>query len=265
MRKIIIGSLFVASSLFATDTVLAVVNGKSIDTNYMNNLLKAQRVNYNKLPAKTKIKLLDRVITDTLLAQQAKKSKLENSAEYKEGINLLKRQFLIRLFLRKKLDSFKVSDTEIKNFYYKYRDVMFKQPAQIKVRHILVDSKAKADAIINKLRHTPKNKLVQEFAALAKKDSLDTTKAVGGELGWLPKNKLIPSFANAVFRLKPNSFTAQPIKTKFGWHIAYVEGKKPAQYIPLNKVKNRIIQEVKLQKLRDYIAALKNQSNIVYK
>ena len=264
MNKIIIGSLLVASSLMAGD-ILAVVNGKKINTQDINILLKPNKIDYTKLAPQYKIQLLDKIIIDTLLVQKAKKAGLENTIEYKKGIEFLKNQYLVRLFLQKKLNSLKINDSEIKNFYYKFRDAMFKQPEQIKLKHILVKTKNEAEKIIQDLQNTSKSKRIEKFIELAKTNSLDPTKKVGGELGWVTKNSLIPEFANIVFNLNKNTFTKTPIKTKFGWHIAYIEDKKPAQYIPLNQVKDRIIQELKLQKLQKYIADLKSNSKIIYK
>jgi len=264
MKKIIISSLLLANTLFAGD-VLAVVNGTKIKKDTINNLLKTKNITYDKLPAKTKLQLLDQMVIDTLLIQKAEKSNLKKTDEYKKGIALLEKQFLLKLFLQKKLSSFKVTDNEIKNFYYQYKDIAFKQPEQVKAKHILVKTKQEAYKIINILKHTSKSKFDEEFSKLAKKYSIDSTKKFGGELGWLTKDKVILPIRNVMFKLKKGSFSLQPIPTKVGWDIIYIEDKKISKYIPLNKVKNKIIETIKLEKLKSYISELKTKAKIEYK
>ena len=53
MKKIILGSLFVASSLFAGN-VLAVVNGENVTKTEIDKLLAPQNITYDKLPQQYK-------------------------------------------------------------------------------------------------------------------------------------------------------------------------------------------------------------------
>ena len=262
MKKLVMSGLVLASSLFASD-ILAVVNGQDITKSEINNLLKVKNITYSKLPPKYRIQILNNMVNNTLLMQQVKKSDVTKTKAYKQGVEDFKKQWALKVFLQDKLKSFKVTNTEISNFYNKYKDLLFKQPAAVKIRDIVVKDKRKAEAIINVLKHTKKSRLKNEFIRLAKKDSIGGNKKNGGELGWIAENKLIPSFKKAVEMAKPGSFT-KPVKTRLGWHIAYVEDKKASQYIPMQKVKNIIVREIKLQKLKDYIAQLKAKANIRY-
>jgi len=264
MKKLVISGLMLTSSLLASD-VLAVVNGESITKSEINNLLKAKNLSYSKLPPKYRIQILNNMVDNTLLMQQVKNSKVGETKEYREGVANFKKQWALRIFLQQKLKSFKVTNTEIVNFYNKYKDLIFKQPAAVKLRYLVVKDKKQAYNLIRALKHTKKSKLSSEFTRLVKKYSIGAAKQKGGELGWIAENKLIPSFRKAIASVKPGSFTTTPVKTKLGWSIAYIEDKKPEQYVPLKKVKNVIIREVKLQKLKDYITQLKEKAKIKYK
>ncbi len=52
-----------------------------------------------------------------------------------------------------------------------------------------------------------------------------------GDLGWMTRGSMVGPFQDAAFALpnstvdKPN-YTDPPVKTKFGYHIIMVEGKK---------------------------------------
>ena len=264
MKKIILGSLFVASSLFAGE-VLAVVNGTEITKSQINSLLAPQKVNYDQLPPQYQKQVLDKVITDALLIQKAENSGVEKTDEYKKELEILKKQLALKVFLKNKMDSITITDVEAKTFYDKNKEIMFKQQAEVKARHILVKTKDKAEKIIAELKKVPQNKLNEKFAELAKKYSTGPSAKMGGELGWFSKGKMIPSFSNVAFSLKKGAFSLQPVKTRFGWHVIYVEDKKEGGYIPFNQVKEKIKQQLKLKKLQEYVKELKQKAKIEYK
>ena len=102
----------------------------------------------------------------------------------------------------------KVTNAEIDTFYARNSD-RFSQPASREVRHILVKTKAKADAIYAQL------KAGGDFAALAKANSEDTgSKENGGKLT-ISKGQTVPAFDKKAFELKVNELST-PVKTQFG-------------------------------------------------
>jgi parvulin-like peptidyl-prolyl isomerase len=263
MKKIVLGSLLVVSSLFASD-VLAVVNGTKITKAEVNALLAPQRVTYSQLPPQIKQKVLDKVITDALLIQKAENSGVKNTKLYKEELDKLKKQLAYRVFMKEKLDSFKISDKEAKAFYEKNKNLM-KIPAEVKASHILVKTKAEAQKIIDELKKVPQNELPQKFAELAKKYSVGPSGKNGGELGWFSEGKMIPAFSKVAFSLKKGTFSLKPVHTQFGWHIIYVQDKKEGGYQPFSKVKKLIVEQLKLQKLKKFVADVKAKAKIEYK
>ena len=53
----------------------------------------------------------------------------------------------------------------------------------------------------------------------------------GGSLGWMTRGSMVGEFQEAAFKLAPSTvakpiYTDPPIKTKFGYHIIMVEGRK---------------------------------------
>ncbi len=64
------------------------------------------------------------------------------------------------------------------------------------------------------------------FAALAKAHSDDTVSAAkGGDLGWISPGELVPEFEEVMNSLKPGQIS-EPFKTRFGWHIVQVLGRR---------------------------------------
>ena len=92
------------------------------------------------------------------------------------------------------------------------------------VRHILCEKQSKALEALEKLRAGAK------FNEVAASYSEDKARS-GGDLGWMTRGSMVGPFQEAAFALpastiaNPN-YTDPPVKTKFGYHIIMVEGKK---------------------------------------
>lgn len=100
--------------------------------------------------------------------------------------------------------------------YYDQNIAQFKVPAGRSASHILVKTKAEADAIA--ARVTSEN-----FADIAKKESLDPGSGQqGGDLGVIQKGQLVPEFEKVAFSLADGAIS-DPVKTQFGWHIIQVK------------------------------------------
>lgn len=89
---------------------------------------------------------------------------------------------------------------------------------QVHSAHILVDTEAEAQQVLDRLAKGEK------FEDLAKQLSKDTGSATnGGDLGWVGRGQFVPEFEKAIFDdLKPGETTKQPVKSQFGYHIIKV-------------------------------------------
>ncbi len=68
----------------------------------------------------------------------------------------------------------------------------------------------------------------EDFGELAKKHSDDKNSAkVNGELPWVQSGNLIKEFEDVAFGLKTIGEVSKPVKTRYGWHIIKLKGKKP--------------------------------------
>ena len=119
---------------------------------------------------------------------------------------------------------------EVEAFYKVYKDSLPRQYNCVLLSHIqipivpdsmIVDSvKRIADALIDTLN------LGMSFELLAKAHSQDTSAAKGGDLGYFKRGQLDPVFERALDQLKNGQYSSNPVKTKLGWHIARVLGRK---------------------------------------
>jgi parvulin-like peptidyl-prolyl isomerase len=132
----------------------------------------------------------------------------------------------------------KVSDTDIQKYYKDNLATQYTTAASREVRHILVSSKKKADALEAQLKSGA------DFATLAKKNSTDTLSAVKGGKLTVQKGKTVPEFDKAAFALKTKQISA-PVHTQYGWHIIQALGPvKPPAKQPLSQVKATIKQNL---------------------
>jgi hypothetical protein len=92
------------------------------------------------------------------------------------------------------------------------------------VSHILVKTKADADAVLARLKGG------QDFATVAKAVSIDTgSGAKGGDLGCNPKGAFVPEFDEAASTL-PIGRLSEPVQTQYGFHIIRVDERKTVTY-----------------------------------
>ncbi|NXT75870.1 PIN4 isomerase, partial [Zapornia atra] len=92
------------------------------------------------------------------------------------------------------------------------------------VRHILCEKHGKAMEAMEKLKSG------QRFSEVASQYSEDKARQ-GGDLGWMTRGSMVGPFQEAAFALPVSSmdkpvYTDPPVKTKFGYHIIMVEGRK---------------------------------------
>ena len=256
MKKLIIAGLSAATlalSLSAAD-VLATVNSHKITKEDVQSALNAMgaRTSYDALPDDVKKRVLDQVIEQQLLQEKALKSGIEKKKEYKEALEKLKKKLALDIWMKKQLDTIKVSDAEAKKAYEEHKNA-FQRPETVHARHILVKTEAEAKQIIEELKKIPKSKLKAKFEELAKAKSTGPSAARGGDLGTFGRGQMVKPFSDAAFALNAGELTQTPVKTQFGYHVIYVEEKHPAQTIPFNEVKERIKQNLKMEKFKGKI------------
>ncbi|KAI6656925.1 Peptidyl-prolyl cis-trans isomerase NIMA-interacting 4-like [Oopsacas minuta] len=94
----------------------------------------------------------------------------------------------------------------------------------VKVRHILCEKHAKVTEALARLNDGA------SFSDVAANFSEDKARH-GGDLGWMLRGSMVGPFQDAAFSLPISTpvkpvYTDPPVKTKFGYHIIMVEGRK---------------------------------------
>lgn len=144
-----------------------------------------------------------------------------------------------------------VTDAEVQGYYNQHLD-SYKVPERAHVEHILFKTVGKTDAEIVEIRKKAGDVLSQikhgaNFEDLAKKDSDDTTKDKGGDLGWIVRGQTVPEFEKAAFTM-PVGSVSDLVKTQYGFHIIKVIARETAHVQPLDEVRLSILSALNDQK-----------------
>jgi parvulin-like peptidyl-prolyl isomerase len=140
----------------------------------------------------------------------------------------------------------KTADADVTK-YYNENKAQYEVPESREVRHILVKTKAQADGLYAELQGGA------DFAALAKKHSLDPgSKDAGGKLT-ITRGQTVAPFDATAFLLKQGQLS-KPVKTEFGYHlIEPISAVKPAATTPIAQVKGQIQAQLEEQTKNDAI------------
>ena len=142
---------------------------------------------------------------------------------------------------------------------------------EYKVRHILLKTDVMTtdeqvrDKLTN-LRNEIKN--IEDFILSAKKLSEDKVSGFdGGDLGYVRTSSLVKEFANVMMNT-PVQKISDPFKTRFGWHILYIENIRSiddTNKIVRTNIANTLRAEKAKREKDDWVAKLKRQAYIEIK
>ncbi len=256
----LLGSLLLTCTLAQAQTLVTVngvdISQKEVDTALMN----ATQGRFNQVPADKQVEfrkqVLQQLIAKELVYGDAKKTGVlktkEFKDEYKKVQENIKKELAIQLWQKKLLDTIKVSEKDLKNYYDTNKDEFVEKEA-VHARHILVKTEDEAKAIIKDLKSLKGDKLKSKFITTAIEKSTGPSGVKGGDLGYFSKGQMVPAFDSKVFDMKVGTITTKPVKTQFGYHIIYLEDKKAKKTRTFTEVKSFIEQRLKMEKFKDVL------------
>ena len=124
-----------------------------------------------------------------------------------------------------------ISDDELRQYYTQHK-AEYSRPERVKAQHILFKTQGKKPEEIAPIREKARQvleraKKSEDFAALAKEFSEDTSAAAGGDLGLFTRGQMVPEFERAAFSLAPGGIS-DLVDSPFGIHIIKVNEKEAA-------------------------------------
>jgi len=188
--------------------------------------------------------LLDNLVRGEVVAQEAEKQGLDKTGDTSSLLQLSRLQILEQADAEHYLKDKKATDAERQAEYDSQIALMPK--TQYHARHILVTSQEGAQKVLDELKKGAK------FEDVAKKESIDSSKEQGGDLGWFSPSSMVKPFADAVAGLKKGETTSSPVQTQYGWHVIQLIDTRETPVPPLDSVKDRLDQYVQNKKFKAY-------------
>ncbi len=132
-----------------------------------------------------------------------------------------------------KMTAINVTEAEVSEAFESNRAKLPRKEARVGLRQVVIAtkpseaSKEKARIKIDSLR-AELDKHPEDFENIAKKESMDGTKELGGDLGWNRRGRMVPEFDRMMFALNPGVISPV-VETAFGYHIIRVDRVQPAE------------------------------------
>jgi peptidyl-prolyl cis-trans isomerase C len=238
------------------DKVVAIVDGTPIGDQLLDAYVQQRNAS---LPAQRdkadRAQVLEELINFELVIQDALRKNIDKTPDVATQLALQRRNVLASAAFREYLRSNPLTDEEMRADYESRMERLTLR--EYKLRHILSNDQAAAEKLITELAESD-----QDFAALAKKHSTGQSAEQGGDLGWLSPHDMLPEFKAAVEDLQKGQTTPAPVKTRFGWHVIYVEDTRESPPPPYEQVRDRVADVLKRRQIEDYIASLREKAKV---
>jgi len=189
--------------------------------------------------------ILDDLIEKRLYVRAARAEGLHQQPDVQRAIEQAANEILAHRYLDVHITNAVVAETELRAFYEQHKNEL-NTPAQVKARHIVVKTREDAQAVIRRIAAGA------DFARLAEEVSLEaTTRAKGGDLGWVPRGVMTKPFEDAIFALGAGQIS-EPIETPYGVHVVKIEDVQQPALLSFELVRDDVRTRI-LQQRRDQL------------
>ncbi len=225
----------------AKENVIARVNGVEVTDRELALAEVDLLEQFSKAPAdQRRAMILNALLDIKALALAAEEAGLADDANFKAQMAFNRARALHNNYFQSNALNV-ITEEEMKERY----DIEVKgiepQP-EIRARHILVKTEDEAKAIIKELDGGA------DFIELAKTKSTGPSGPQGGDLGYFGRGQMVPEFEVAAFDLEKGSYTKEPVKSQFGFHIIFKEDARDSQPPSYEEVKGQVRQALAREK-----------------
>lgn len=281
-----------------TENDVAIVNGTRISLEDFNKNLALIIIDYEKefgenilekddgtgktLLESVKKQILDKLVMNEILLQEAAKNEItasdekieeaftafrefkENDEQFKNSLDehgvsdeFIKKQieqdYIIEQYMSFFIENTTVTEEEARKFYDDNPEYF--NTEEVKASHILINDEELANEIRARIEKG------EDFKELAMQYSEDPgSKELGGDLGFFGRGRMIPEFEEAAFSLEIGEVSA-PISSMFGYHIILLED-RITEILEFDEVKESIVLHLKRLSFQAHTEELKNNAEI---
>lgn len=255
LRPLMLAAALTAASTVAAQNASTKVNGTTIPAYRIEAAVKARIAQGQQDTPEMRKGILDALINQEVVAQEAVKKGLNKQPTIAARIELDRQMVLVNAYFEDYLKKNPVTDEMLRKEYERLKPQL---PAkEYKVRHILVEKEDDAKSIIAQLK---KGGSFEKLAAEHSKDP--GSKGRGGDLDWGPAERYVKPFAEAVTKLKKGQLVEAPVKTDFGYHVIRLDDERASKIPSFDEAKPQLQQLVQNQVVQKAISDLRAKAKV---
>ena len=263
---------------------LVTVNGQAIDSSVIDAQVAALRAANNKIPDSPELRreLTERQVINTVVSQEAKRLKLDQSAEFKQALehartdakkqgadkkahfktewaafesDLLGQAYAIHVLRQNP-----VQEKDVKTAYDNFSN-FYKGTQEVQLGEIITRTQADAQKAISDLNAK------KSFASVLKQYSIDErAKQAGGiQQGYVPLKDLqeaVPPLYAAVKDLKKGAHTTTPLQDSDVYAVFYVNDRRDVKLPSYDESKSSIAQDLQTSRVDEALQSLLQKATI---
>jgi peptidyl-prolyl cis-trans isomerase SurA len=180
----------------------------------------------------------DRFASESEFRTQLQRAGLGTPEEYRRFLteqlrrDELQRRAIDKLRQDGKLVQVSVTDAEVGEAFERNKARLPRKEPTVTFRQIMLATqpsaaakaaaRAKAESLLAEVKRGG------DFESIAKRESMDPSKDVGGDLGWARRGQMVPAFEWWLFSLPPGQ-VSPVVETSYGFHIIRVDRVQPGE------------------------------------
>lgn len=213
------------------------------------------------------IRLLDRLLLNRQLAQEARELGLDRSPEAQHDMQLAIEELLALRRLSHELSPERSPDfSELAFERYQADPTVFEEPERYRVAHVLISSKERSEEDALELANSVRAQADapgMSFMELVQTYSEDPGKVENNGIYEVTgSGQFVPEFEAAVRAMTAPGEISEPVRTEYGYHVLRLESHSPARQLSFDEVRVRLMLELRNQRIgeaRDALILLKRQ------
>lgn len=252
-------SVLAAIAALSINTAVAndgplVVNGKTIPKTRVETMIAGQMAQGQPDTPELRKAVREELVRREILVQAAQAKGIDKKADVQTQVEMARQQVVIGAYLQDYVKSNPPSELQIRNEYEAIKARVGNR--EYKTRHVLVQKEEEAKAIIARLNKGEK------FEDLAKQSLDPGSKERGGDLGWATPAAYVKPFSDALVALQKGTYTKEPVKTDFGYHVILQEDNRDLKLPTLEEAKPQISQRMAQQMVEKHVNELRSKAKV---
>lgn len=213
-------------------------------------------------------RLMDRLLVDSQLAEQARELGIDQRPEVRRDLELAVREVLAIHRMNRLFDPDQMPDfRQLARERYLADPASHVQPERLVVEHVLVKTEqrdeAQAQALAERIRDQARAEPAA-FAALVREHSEDPSKSDNnGRFVIEDPAQFVPEFVAAARALERVDQISEPVQTPFGFHVLRLVERIPSRALPFEEVEAALVRGIELNYLEtaraDFLAELRGR------